>query len=342
MQRSYKHIYINDYSATPKYLQLANAVLRAVVEGKMKKDEILPSINELSAELEVAKDTVEKSYRYLKKTGIVSSIPGKGYYIASTDLKQKLKIFLLFNKLSEHKKIIYDSFAQTLGDNASIDFYIYNNDINLFTNYLDNSSQDDYSYYVIIPHFLEDEDRAYQKMNEIPKRKLLLLDKKVPGISGDFSSVYEDFEQDIYSALEQALDRLQKYHTIKIIFPNYSYHAKEILKGFSRFCTQYAFNAKIVSDIREEPIKEGEVFINLMENDLVTLIERILTLKLEVGRQVGVISYNEIPLKKIILNGITTISTDFEWMGENAARIILDNATKQVAVPFKLTLRASL
>lgn len=342
MQRTYKHIYINDYSATPKYLQLANAVLRAVVEGKMKKDEILPSINELSAELEIAKDTVEKSYRYLKKTGIVSSIPGKGFYISSTDLKQKVKIFLLFNKLSEHKKIIYDSFAQTLGDNASIDFYIYNNDINLFNNYLDNSNQDDYSYYVIIPHFLEDEERAYQRMSEIPKGKLLLLDKKVPGIQGDFSAVYEDFEVDIYSALEQALERLQKYHTLKIIFPNYSYHAKEILKGFNRFCHQYAFTSKVVSDIREESINEGEVFINLMENDLVILIERILALKLEVGRQVGVISYNEIPLKKIILNGITTISTDFEWMGENAARIILENSPKQVAVPFKLTLRASL
>ena len=40
---------------------------------------------------------------------------------------------------------------------------------------------------------------------------------------------------------------------------------------------------------------------------------------LVIGKQVGIISYNETPLKKIILNGITTISTDFEAMGIEAA-----------------------
>jgi DNA-binding LacI/PurR family transcriptional regulator len=57
---------------------------------------------------------------------------------------------------------------------------------------------------------------------------------------------------------------------------------------------------------------------------------------------VGVISYNETPLKKIILNGITTISTDFEIMGKKTAELILNQATDHVAVPFHLTLRSSL
>jgi len=44
---------------------------------------------------------------------------------------------------------------------------------------------------------------------------------------------------------------------------------------------------------------------------------------LVVGRDVGVISYNETPMKKIILDGITTISTDFEMMGRRVAEVIL-------------------
>lgn len=52
------------------------------------------------------------------------------------------------------------------------------------------------------------------------------------------------------------------------------------------------------------------------------LIEKIIETKLEVGKQVGVISYNETPLKKIILNGITTISTDFHLMGGKAQLIL--------------------
>ena len=60
------------------------------------------------------------------------------------------------------------------------------------------------------------------------------------------------------------------------------------------------------------------------------------------GKEVGVVSYNETPLKKIILNGITTISTDFQMMGEKAAQMILEPSTEHVAIPFYLTLRASL
>ncbi|HEY5916123.1 MAG TPA: transcriptional regulator, partial [Chryseolinea sp.] len=63
---------------------------------------------------------------------------------------------------------------------------------------------------------------------------------------------------------------------------------------------------------------------------------------LVVGREVGVISYNETPVKKIILNGITTISTDFKMIGEKAAEQVLTNSRKHIAVPFYLNLRASL
>lgn len=98
----------------------------------------------------------------------------------------------------------------------------------------------------------------------------------------------------------------------------------------------------MVHDINDEPIDEGEVYISLMEDDLVILIERLLTMPLQIGKDVGVISYNETALKKIILNGITTISTDFEMMGQKAAQMILESPTEHVEIPFSLTLRASL
>ena len=79
-----------------------------------------------------------------------------------------------------------------------------------------------------------------------------------------------------------------------------------------------------------------------MEDDLVLLIEKIIKTKLEVGKQVGVISYNETQLKRIILNGINTISTDFHLMGEKAAQLIFLKSTEHIAAPFHLTLRASL
>ena len=337
----YTYILIDEQSVTPKYLQLTNSILKSIESGKIEHNYVLPSINDLSYELDISRDTVEKAYKRLKKIGVIGSVPGKGYFINKTEFKQPLKIFLLFNKLSTHKKIIYDAFASALGEKAAIDFYIYDNDFLLFKKLL-NNKKDDYNYYVIIPHFLEGGESAYEFINTIPKEKLVLLDKLLANVDGEYAAVYENFEKDIYEALEKALPQLSKYHTIKIIFPANTYHPIEIIKGFEKFCNQYAFDHVIVSNIAQEKIGDGTVYISLMEDDLVTLIKKIKEAEKKVGVDVGVISYNEIPLKEIILNGITTISTDFKKMGEEAAKMILNNSRNHVAAPFTLNLRSSL
>lgn len=337
----FSFVRMDDHSATPKYLQLANSVVQALREGKLKKDDVLPSINELSYEFEISRDTAEKGYKHLKKVGVLGSVPGKGYYIRSGDTAQPLRVFLLFNKLSAHKKIIYDALAGQLLERATLDLYVYNNDLSLFRKLLQNRLED-YTHFVIIPHFIEGEDRAPEVINQIDKRKLILLDKLLPGVAGDFGAVYENFEDDIYQSLREALPRLSHYHTIKLIFPEHSYYPLEIVAGFRKFCAEYAFQHKVVSEISLEPLTKGEVYINLMEDDLVTLVERALQASLQVGKDIGIISYNETPLKRVILSGITTISTDFQRMGEQVAHMVLEGVRAKEAVPFRLLLRNSL
>ncbi len=337
----YRVIRIDELSVTPKYIQLINSILKGIEEKRIQKDDVLPSINDLSYEFEISRDTGERAYKHLKNLGIVQSVPGKGYFIAQTEFNTRIKVFLLFNKLSTHKKIIYDSFVDALQDKAAIDFYIYNNDFAFFRELL-RQKKNDYTWYVIIPHFLEGGENAHEIINTIPKDKLILMDKLVPEVTGKFGAVYENFEKDIYEALKQALERLKKYESLHILFPDYTYHAREILNGFYRFCDQHGFKHSVIPDIAKETIQPGGVYISLMENDLVVMIEKMLASSLQVGRDVGVISYNETPLKKIILNGITTISTDFESMGKITARMILDNEKNHVEVPFTLTLRPSL
>lgn len=337
----YQIIKIDEQSITPKYLQLANSVLQAIEQQRLKKDYMLPSINDLSYEMEISRDTSEKAYRHLKQLGVIGSVPGKGYFIAKTDFKQAVKVFLIFNKLSAHKKIIYDSFVKTLGEYVAIDFYIYNNDFGLFKKILQNRKED-YTHYVIIPHFLEGGEKANEIINKIPDGQLILLDKLISGINRNYGAVYENFEHDIFRALKKALPQLSKYKTIKIVFPEYTYHPEEILKGFKSFCSEYAFNHKVIRKIEEESVSDGEVFINLMEDDLVILLEKIQATNLKVGKEVGIISYNETPWKRFILDGLTTISTDFKKMGEMAAEMVLNNDKQHLEVPFALTLRNSL
>jgi len=341
MSNILKIVRIDDYAITPKYLQLINSILQGIQSGQIKKNEPLPSINEFSCTLETARSTIERAYNELKRMGLVKSVAGKGFFITHTCFHRPIKVLLLFNKLSIQKKIIYDSFAETLGDEAAIDFYIYNNNYTTFKTLLLEKANE-YAKCVIIPHFSEHRELGYQLIDTLPKEKLILMDKLAEGVTGNFGAVYEDFELDIFSAMEQLRERLSKYHTIKIIFPQQTYYSKKILIGFLRFCHEYNFKHDIVHCIEAERIATGSVYINLTEDDLVVLVEKIVMGNFKPGRDVGVISYNESPVKKVILDGITTISTDFSMMGKKTAELVLTNSMEHIRIPFKVTLRNSL
>jgi len=60
------------------------------------------------------------------------------------------------------------------------------------------------------------------------------------------------------------------------------------------------------------------------------------------ARDVGVISYNETPMKKYVKNGISVISTDFEEMGAKAAQFANTNQPVFTTIPTRLKLRSSL
>ncbi|MEJ2904105.1 GntR family transcriptional regulator [Pedobacter panaciterrae] len=341
MKNYLKIIEINEYSKTPKYLQIFDSILNAIKTSEIDVNDVLPSINYLSESLEVGRNTIERAYLGLKKFGVVDSVPGKGYFVSNAEFEQPFKILLLFNKLSDHKKIIYDAFTAKLGHDVSIDFYVYNNNFSQFRKILENKP-DRYNKVVIIPHFFNEHDKAYALINSLPKEKLVLVDKLIPEISGDFCTVYEDFENDISYALEELKVRLSNYHTIKIIFPSKSYYSTKILTGFTDFCLKYAFNYEVLSDLKSETFVPGTAYINLREDHLVELVEKIVNNELKIGSEIGVISYNETPIKKLILSGITTISTNFAMMGEAAANMVLDNLKGHLAIPFKVTARNSL
>ncbi|HFC00267.1 MAG TPA: GntR family transcriptional regulator, partial [Phaeodactylibacter sp.] len=224
-------IKINEFSKTPKYRQIVNSIIEGIETEKLKVKDKLPSVNKLLIHFDISRDTVVKAYDKLKKMDIIESVPGKGYYVKNTDYKRKVRVFLLFNKLSPHKKLIYDAFAKRLGENATIDFFIYNNNYRLFKNLLLSHLNNNYSHFVIIPHFTEGGLGVQELISQIPKNKLLLLDKKIEGVEGRYAAVYQNFEKDLYKVLCEALPLLKKYSCVKIIFPPNSYHPREILTG---------------------------------------------------------------------------------------------------------------
>lgn len=341
MKNFLKILKIDEYSLTPYYRQLCNCIYRGLEDGFIEANDTLPSINDLSVALDISRSIVTKAYYTLKNAGVVNSVPGKGYFVSNTHHDRSTKVLLLFNKLSTHKKMIYDAFAEALGSRASIDFYIYNNSVGFFKKLL-LEKQEEYDKIVIVPHFVDDAATTHTIINHIPKKKLILLGKLMDGVEGDFGAVYEDFENDIYTALEGLKESIKKYNSCTIVFPQNSYYSSGILIGFLKFCKHNQFESRIIPDLKEETTLTHSVYITLTENDLVELILRSLSEQRILARDIGIISYNEIPLKRFILKGITTISADFEFMGKYAADLVLNNTTDHIKVPFHTTVRNSL
>ncbi|MEO0731193.1 MAG: GntR family transcriptional regulator [Bacteroidota bacterium] len=334
-------IKVQHNSSTPIYQQIVNSVVHGIEVQDLQAGDKLPSINVVSAELDIARGTVEKAYRELRDREIINSVQGKGYYIRRSDLRTKRRVFLLFNKLSAHKKLIYDSFVATLGPEVIVDFFVYHNSFPIFRDLLLNAGEL-HTHYVIIGHFYAGEEKAVELINQLPKHKLVILDKLIPRISGDYSAVFQNFERDIYQTLKEAAGRLGAYQRLKIIFPNDTYHPKAILNGFQRFVIENGTRGYVVPDIATHEIEPGDAYLTLMEQDLVTLIKRVKRMGLRVGKDIGILSYNESPLKEILLNGISVMSTDFSEMGRRAAEMILAKEVVHVENPFRLILRNSL
>ncbi|TDD93475.1 GntR family transcriptional regulator, partial [Flavobacterium cellulosilyticum] len=336
-----KLLKIDEDSRIPKYKQIVDSILYNIGNGNLKINEKIPSINSFSEEFYMSRDTVEKAYNILKERKIISSIRGKGYYITRTKLVAKVNILFLLNKLSAYKMKTYNSFINTVGANAHTDLHIYHCDESLFLNLLD-KFEGAYDYYVITTHFKSKDlqhisftDDVNKAIKKIPKEKLVIMDNIKLGMDGEIIKIYQDFENDIYNALIEGLPKIQTYKKLILVYPEKAVYPypRRILHGFRKFCVENKINFEILDEVYDDMIiKKGDLFITIEESDLVNLVKQIRDEEYVLGKDIGIISYNDTPLKELL--GITVISTDFNKMGATAASMILNNEKGEVKIPF--------
>lgn len=327
---------------TPKYIQIINCVNDSIKRGRLKKGDKILSINELSNEFFLSRDTVQKAYDLLEEKGIILPIRGKGFYVNRTDIVSQYRILLLFNKISNYKKQVYNSFITALGSKAVVDLKIFHCNTRIFQELIE-ENLGEYDYYVIMPHFYEREAEAYKVIAKIPKDQLVILDKDLSAVREQYKAVYQDFQNDIAEAMESGLDLFSKYKRLFLVYPKAVPYPYEIVVGFRSFCMQYNFCYKVINEVNEDSaINAEDAYVVIEETDLVNLIKRCQRSKFIIGKDVGIVSYNETALKEILLGGITVISTEHARMGEQAAHLILDQQTKKIKNTFHLIRRRSL
>jgi DNA-binding transcriptional regulator YhcF (GntR family) len=317
-----KEIVFSSTSSKPKFQQLIDFILNEIENGALLRGQRLPSINEVSETKGIARMTVAKAYDELRELGIVTSHHGKGFYVASTDTRNQLNIFVLFDALTPYKEILYDNLIKTLGDEVNLNIFFHHHNLKVFENLIMNNIGS-YNFYVIMPHFYQDVSAI---LKEIPQEKLLILDIDVPKFGNDYAILYQNFEQNIYQGLLQAELLIKKYKTLTLILSskNFQYTPDGIINGFEKFCLEKAIRYEIISNLEEEEhLKKDHAYLLFRENDLVRAINWSNKQGWKIGEGIGLISYDDTPIKEILAEGISVISNDFALMGKRAAEMIL-------------------
>ncbi len=330
---------IDECSKIPKYQQLVDTLIADIEIGVVQIGEKIPSINETSEEFYLSRDTVVKAYKTLRNRGILTAVKGKGFYVSSTAKNNGKRVLLLLNKLSDHKKTIYNSFINNLPCGATVDLQIHNCDPAVLEKIIiENIGK--YDHYVIMPHLNEETATVKAAINKIPKDKLIFVNKDLSEIDGDYACVYENFEQDIYDGLSLGLRDIQKYSRLYLIFPGANHYCSGIKYGFVKFCELNNFDWEI-TDSPEIEMEQGELYIAIEDSDLIEIIKTASSKNLTLGTDVGIISYNRSAFKEILAGGISVLSTDFEKMGSTVADMIRFNQKLKIKNPFTFIKRNS-
>ena len=76
------HIIISNQSGKPIYEQITEQIKALLIRGELGEGDALPSMRLLAKELRISVITTKRAYEELEREGYVSSIPGKGSFVA--------------------------------------------------------------------------------------------------------------------------------------------------------------------------------------------------------------------------------------------------------------------
>ncbi|TAJ12721.1 GntR family transcriptional regulator [Marinilabiliaceae bacterium JC017] len=328
---------VSNDSTQAKYRQIINSINDAIRSGKLKRGDKVPSINEIANEFKLSRDTVLLAFNELKAKGVLIAAPGKGCYIDSTEIDFKHRIFLLFDEFNAFKEDLFNAFVENLEGQDQVDIYFHHFNYRVFENLIRNNLNK-YTSFVIMPANLKETGPV---IAQIPRNKVCLLDQIPDDLTEKYPAIFQDFENDIYNGLKAGHHLLEKYEKLIFVFPG----GKEpvgFINGFKAFCQDYAFSYEIFQNLQNKTLNRGEVYILPNDRDLVYAVKKCGEQNFKIGEEVGIISINDTPLKEVVANGITTISTDFKEMGKQLARFIIEQGREQIKNPSGLIIRHSL
>lgn len=331
-----KLITIDKESTTPIYKQIIGSIEDAIILKKLFRNDKLPSVKKICIEHQISRDTVLMAYSILKKKGVIQAIPAKGYYVRTEDFNYDKRYFLLFDELNIFKEDLLNAFLKHIGSKGHVDVFFHHFNYSMFRKLI-RDANGNYSKYIIMPANVEGIEEI---INILPKTDVYIIDQMRNSLM-QYSGIYQNFIKDIFQAMEKYSDVLEKYNHFIIAFPG-DREPIDMMNGFVKYCETFGKKYSVIPNFKKHTFKKGQLFLIPNDRDLVEAVEKCKQKNFELGKDIGIISYNETPLKKVVENGITTLSTDFSLMGKKLAEMVLKNEINKIENPSQLYVRNSL
>lgn len=330
----------NSSSQRMKYLQLVDHINHLVESDQLHIGDRLPSLKQLEKELRMSKETLLKGLNHLLEKGIIESVYRKGYYVKKKSVDHTYRVFLLLDKMNVMRDRFYHTLFDQLKDSAAVDIYFHHHNFKVFENLI-RENIGNYTHFVVAT-FLKEDPTAV--LNLIPAQKRIIIDYNQPGLEGEYSCIFQDFEHDIYDGLDQLKDRIARYKKLILIAPHEATHARHVVDGFLRFCMEHEYRYAIEHEVEAGSFKKNNAYITFSryDTDDVALIKLARNKGYKLGKDIGLISYNDTAVKEILEDGVTVISTDFEAMGKAASHAIINRETVVIRNPTRVIIRNSL
>lgn len=320
-----------------KHEQLVLGIIEAIDSGHLNVGDQMPSINVMVEKVGFARKTIVKAYEELKDRGLIESKKTKGYFVISNKTKVFLKIALLMYSFQRFQQEFYNALRREIGDRVQIDVFFHHNNQEVFETVFANI-QGKYGMYVVVPI----ETKLIKKLLlGISPERLLIVDRFLD-LGSDYSYVTQEFEHSTYNTLVQLLPKVKKYKKVMLFFRKDLDYPEGVLESFERFLVDFEVKGEVLQNYSDEVLKKDYLYLTISDSDLWSLLKDCRDNNFRIGKDVGVVSFNDHVVKEIVSGGITTISTDFKKMASLTAKNLKKLSYTQAIVPTKLIDRNSL
>jgi len=231
----------------------------------------------------------------------------------------------------------YNALRREIGDRVQIDVFFHHNNQEVFETVFANI-QGKYGMYVVVPI----ETKLIKKLLlGISPERLLIVDRFLD-LGSDYSYVTQEFEHSTYNTLVQLLPKVKKYKKVMLFFRKDLDYPEGVLESFERFLVDFEVKGEVLQNYSDEVLKKDYLYLTISDSDLWSLLKDCRDNNFRIGKDVGVVSFNDHVVKEIVSGGITTISTDFKKMASLTAKNLKKLSYTQAIVPTKLIDRNSL